>query len=255
MMAFSRAEAPLEAPSGDELTASMVGIGMRFAATPNRDANLEDTLLFASKAAMDQDDLRVLSTLVTWFGVHHPWVNADRLSKLVLARGSDRVQALWNALSTWQAKDRRFARLQAQLRRRRIDVLEAGADFQIRRYGEDPRFEGTCLRVPGKMLRDRADDVLAPEELVDRHRAYRCRVMMGPNYRADLWAALEADPTLSPSELARRTYASFASAWQVKRDFAIAHGGLVTPPGLKRLTPADLEKMVTDARAGSGRGR
>lgn len=255
MMAFSRAVAPLEAPSSEQLTASMAGIGMRFAATPNGDANVEDTLLFASSAAMDRDDLRVLSTLVTWFGVHHPWVNADRLSKLVLSRGTDRVHALWNALATWQAKDRRFARLQSPQRRRRIDVLEAGADFQIRRYGEDPRFETTCLRVPGKMLRDRADDVLTPAELVERHRAYRCRVMMGPSYRADLWAALERDPTLSPSELARQTYASFASAWQVKRDFAIAQAGHVSLPRRSRITPAELEQIAADAREGSRRGR
>jgi hypothetical protein len=41
-------------------------------------------------------------------------------------------------------------------------------------------------------------------------------------YRADCWAALEAEPSLSAAALARRTYASFATAWQVKRDFAIA---------------------------------
>jgi hypothetical protein len=40
---------------------------------------------------------------------------------------------------------------------------------------------------------------------------------MGPGYRADMWAALEAEPTLKPAELARRTYGPFATAWRVKR--------------------------------------
>lgn len=41
---------------------------------------------------------------------------------------------------------------------------------------------------------------------------------MDPSYRADMWATLELDPTLSASELARQTYGSFATAWQVKHD-------------------------------------
>jgi hypothetical protein len=46
---------------------------------------------------------------------------------------------------------------------------------------------------------------------------------MGASYRADMWAALDNKPTLTAAELARRAYGSFATAWQVKRDFAILH--------------------------------
>jgi hypothetical protein len=56
----------------------MVGIGMNFASPAATEPNIEDTLLFASIEAMERDDLRVLAVLVTWFGVHHPWVNADQ---------------------------------------------------------------------------------------------------------------------------------------------------------------------------------
>jgi hypothetical protein len=31
-----------------------------------------------------------------------------------------------------------------------------------------------------------------------------------------MWAELEREPSLSAAELARRTYGSFATAWQVK---------------------------------------
>lgn len=80
------------------LTEAMAGIGMGFAAQPNPRANIEETLLFASIDAMDRDDLRVLAVLVTWFGVHHERVNADRIIRLV-AHQSDRVKALWSALA------------------------------------------------------------------------------------------------------------------------------------------------------------
>jgi hypothetical protein len=223
-MSFNRALTPTDAPDPDALTSAIVGIGMNFAAPAATEPNIEDTLLFASIEAMERDDLRVLAVLVTWFGVHHPWVNADRLTKLVATCGSSRVQTLWSALGKWQAKDRRFARLAALYQGPRVDLLATGTEFQIRRHGEDARLRETALRAPANVLRDRMADVLTPADLARRHRAYRYRVMMGPTYRADLWAALEVEPALSVAELARRTYASFATAWMAKRDFEILFG-------------------------------
>lgn len=109
------------------------------------------------------------------------------------------------------------AKATAQWSGRNEGVLPTG-----RRVGDErPLGIPLARRVPANVLRDRSVDVLTPTDLAHRHRAYRHRVMMGPTYRADLWAALEAHPGLSPAELARRTYASFASAWQTKRAFVI----------------------------------
>jgi hypothetical protein len=231
-MGFRRKAAPAVAPDHAALTSAMTSIGMRFSATADTEANLEDTIYFASVAGVDGDDLRVLAVLVTWFGVHHARVNADRLTRLVADRASPRVRAMWAALATWQARDHRYARLAAMQPVHRVDLLTTGTDFQLRRHGEDPRFAATCLRVPANVLRDRPDDVLSPEQLAGRHGAYRQRVIMGPSYRADLWAALAAQPTLSAAELARRTYASFASAWQVRRDFAIVAASVEREPAV-----------------------
>ncbi len=223
-MAFSRivAAAP---PSDERLTAAMAGIGMNLGVAAAVEPNLEDTIFFASEAAMDRGELRVLAILVTWFGVHASWVNADRLTRLVVAQSSPRVSALWAALARWQGTDRRFSRL-AAVRIARVDLLSTGTEFQIRRHGEDPRFAHGPLRVPANVLRDRPADVLSSAELAKRHRAYRWRIVIGPSYRADMWAALESAPTLSAAALARKTYGSFASAWHVRRDFGIvAHAG------------------------------
>jgi hypothetical protein len=73
--------------------------------------------------------------------------------------------------------------------------------------------------------------VLQPADLARLHHAYRCRVMVGPSYRADMWSALEEEPTLSAAALARRTYGSFATAWHVRRDFALLSRTL--SPGTK----------------------
>lgn len=218
-MPFRRSLALPEPVKFDALTALMVGIGMNFAAPPEPDPNIEDTLVLASVEAMENHDLRVLAVLVTWFGVHSAWVNADRLTHLVEAHASPRVRALWSALASWQHNDRRFARLSKLYVGRRQDVIKTGTDFQVSRHGEDVRFDGTTIRVAANVLRDRTADVLMPSDLARTHRAYRYRVMMGPSYRADMWAALEADPTLSPAALARSAHGSFSTAWHVRRDF------------------------------------
>ncbi len=220
-MAHSRAIAPLQAPSGDALTADLVGIGLLVGGESSRDPNIEDTLLFASAEGMERNDLRVLAVLVTWFGVHAAHVNADRLTRLVAMQSSKRVRAFWSALARWRAADRRFARLARAYGGPRLDLLSTGTDFQVARHGEDTRFAGSRLRVPANLLRDRPADVLQPAELARTHAAYRWRIVIGPTYRADMWAALDRQPDLSAAALARATYGSFATAWQVRRDFAV----------------------------------
>lgn len=209
----------------DELTAAMVGIGMQFGGHGARDPNIEDTLLAAATAGMENDDLRVLSILTTWFGVHARYVIASRFIKIVSACESERVRAYAAALATWHSADHRFAPLAQSNGRGRIDLLREGTDFQLRRRGEDPRFAKGPLRVPAGVLRDRTADVLSPQALAKRHRAYHWRIVIGPTLRADMWAAFEADPTLTAAALARRTYGSYGTAWHVRRDAALVNPG------------------------------
>lgn len=220
-MPFRRIAALPPLIASDVLTSQLVGIGMNFAAPPAHDPNIEDTILFASIEGMEKQDLRVLAVLTTWFGIHAPWVNADRLTTLARTQSSARVRAFWSAVARWQSKDRRFVRLSASYKGSRQDVLEVGTEFQLQRHGEDPRFAGSAIRVPANILRDRPADVLSPSLLARRHHVYRFRIMMGPNYRADMWATLESNTTLSAAALARETYGSFATAWNVRRDFLV----------------------------------
>jgi hypothetical protein len=218
-MPYSRARRPPALPTGDELTRCLAGIGIGVAAEAIRDADIETTLVAASIAGMEQDDLRVLALLTSWFDIHSARVNADRLTRLV-ATQSPRVRAFWAALARWKRRDRRLARL-ARHRGRRVDLLATGTDFQIARRGEDPRFEGTCLRVPAGILRDRPGDVIDSAALARHHRPYYWRLIIGPTYRADVWAALERTPTATAYALAAATDASYATAWATRSDFMV----------------------------------
>lgn len=169
------------APLPDALTARMVGIGMNFAASSEVDADIESTLLHASRLGMEDGELRVLAVLTTWLGVHHAHVNADRLTQLVRVHPSERVRAYWAAVATWLRRERRLAPLASTYEGAPIDLLPTGTEFQLGRRGEDERFVGTKLRVPRGTLRDRTEDVLTPEQLVRRHAGYRERVLKAAN--------------------------------------------------------------------------
>lgn len=131
------------------------------------------------------------------------------------------MRAYWSAVATWLGKDRRFGRLAAVCEGPVLDLLPVGTDFQLARRGADARFAGTRLRVPRGALRDRAEDVLAPEDLVRHHAGYRNRVIMGPSWRAEVWTVLERAPGISVAEVARRAGCSFATAWQSAQDFRV----------------------------------
>jgi len=230
-MAYSRPVGLDARPSAEELTARMVGIGMSFAVEPEHDADIELTLVHAAEVGMEDGDLRVLSILTTWLGMHHRYVNVDRLLRAVDDHESGRVRAYWSAIGSWLATDRRFARLERLRKRTRVNVVCSGTEFQLTRRGEDERFVGSNLRIPAGVLRDRATDVLTPTRLAAVHRGYCNRVRVGPSWRADVWTVLEAEPETNASDAARIVRCSFALAWEVVQDFAVVHaaGACVVP--------------------------
>ena len=220
-MSFNRIVDSSEPLDGAALTAHMIGIGIRLQGRGEKDANIEDTLYFASIAGL-AGDFRVLSLLVDWIDVHSQRINADRLYRVLLEDKTDRVLAFWAAIAAWKKKDPRFNRFRTLYKGRRIDLLPAGTEFHISRKGEDPRFVGSTLRVPKDAgLRHRTTDILQPQELAKIHLPYYYRLLIGPSYRADMWAALTVHPELTPSELARKCYGSFATAWHVKQEWNI----------------------------------
>ena len=169
-------------------------------------------------------DFRLLSLLVDWLEVHSPQIMADRLFQLVSGKKDSRVKAFWAAFGKWKKTDPRLKRFIKLYRGARVDLLFSGTDFHIKRAGEDPRFAKSPLRVPrGAGLRHRPSDIMTAEELSRTHLAYHYRLIIGPTYRADMWAALALEPDLAPAELARRCYGSFATAWEVKRQWNIVN--------------------------------
>ena len=244
-MAFNRFTALPSQPSPTELSSRLAGIGMNLAVEPDVEAHIEETLLHASEVGMNDGDLRVLAILTTWLGVHHAHVNADVLVRWVAAHPSSRVKAYWEAVAQWLGKDRRLARFIAGFDGPAIDLLPVGTDFQIARRGEDERFRETRLRVPAGTLRDRPEDVLSPVALIQQHRGYRNRVLMGPTPRADVWSEFERDPTIQVAEAARRARCAFSTAWEAAQSYRLLHKAEALTP--KRLGTSRARRRTATA--------
>lgn len=220
-MSFKRQFLPSSFPKGDELTSNMYSIGMRFAIkAPKEEPNIEDTLIAASIEGMN-GDYRALSLLVDWIDIHYERINVDRLIQLIGTLPDQKVQIFWVAIAQWKKYDWRFKKLIKRYKGPRLSFLEERGKFQIQKYGEDERFSNTVLIIPSRFLRHRPQDIMPPSELAKKHLAYYYRILIGPSYRADMWALLEHNPKLSLSELARKSYGSFPTAWKVKRDWIL----------------------------------
>lgn len=222
-MAFRRGAGPEPTRGPVDLGQDLAGIGMRFVTAPNWQADIERTLVLASVEGMERSSLRVLSVLVTWLTVHWRSVIPGRIQRAVEERNLVRTQVFWASIGRGLLRlDHRFSPLaRMAVPAERLDLSGDRTEFHVRRHGEDDLFAGSALCVPANVLRRRSADVLSPEELGRYHRAYAWRLAFGPSVRADLWAALEGDPSLAPASLARLVDSGFATASRTRRDFRV----------------------------------
>lgn len=218
-MGYKREILPIKFAEKDELSKDMAGIGFIITAHESKDPNIEDTLIAVSLEGLN-GDFRSLSLLVNWLEIHRDMINADRLIKMIYSlKKNQRVLCFWSACAKNILLDPRFKKLKKLYKGKRIDLLKVGTEFQLSRFGEDLRFEKSCLRVPSNVLRNRPRDILSPARLAKLHSSYRYRIIIGPSYRADHWALLERTRVYTPTELARLSYSSFGAAWGAKQDF------------------------------------
>jgi hypothetical protein len=221
-MSFSRTM-PALVPSS-ALNASMRGIGMRVGPVEPVPADLEVTLVSVAHHALPHD-YRTLGVLVAWFDVHQDRVNVPRLLRLVRTFTKAPLEkAWWASIATWlEGQDARWRPMTRIYQGKRLDLDDTVVtELQLRRVGHDSRFEHAPLRVHARLLRSRAADVDDPIQLAARNPLYLRRVQLGASYRADVWAALDDDPTATPAAIARKVGCAYETARSVARDWTTA---------------------------------
>ncbi len=229
-MSFKRNVLPRTLNKGAELDNDLAGIGIHVACDkPSTDPNIEDTLVAASVDELIDGNSRVLALITNWIELHFERLNVDRLFSIVSSLDPEKykpVRIYWTAIGQWLAKDRRFQRLATLHKGKSTPLLALKSEPNvtqdlIRRNGEDERFKGTALVVPNLVLTHRPKDIMSAREISEFHMPFRYRVMMGPSFRADMWAHLRREPNATAYKVARETYGSYESARRAKRDYLI----------------------------------
>ncbi len=220
-MAFKRVQSLSLYPLGDELTTKLNGIGFKLGGNTEKNPNIEDALIAAALEGMS-GDFRVLALLTDWFSLHFERVNIDRLIRALKLVRDRRAKVYFSAVGCWLQKHQGFKKLSKIYRGEDIFLgLNKSHLFLIKRNGEDPRFKNSKLRVANGTLRNRPDDILTPTQLAKIHSDYYYRILIGPSYRADMASLYFRNPAITASELAKKTYGSFATAWEVMKDIGL----------------------------------
>ena len=124
----------------------------------------------------------------------------------------------FSSLGKWLQKDSGYKKLSKIYRGEPQNLgLNSEYQFLINRNGEDERFKGTKLLVAKKTLRSRHEDILNSSDLSKIHKDYYYRVLIGPSYRADMVSQYLNDRSLNAGQLAKKTYGSYATAWEVMK--------------------------------------
>jgi hypothetical protein len=217
-MGFKRVFALNNYPRGQELTGKLIGIGFKVAGNKEPNSNIEDTLIAAATEGMN-GDFRTLSLLTDWILIHFEIINTDRLYRALKELDDENVNVYFSSIGHQVKKDPRFKKISTLYKGQRVYLdRNKSYEFLVTRNSEDVRFKNTKLIVAKGSLRNRPDDIATPQEMVKLHKDYYFRTLIGPSFRADMVSCFLRERNISASDLARRCYGSFATAWQVIQD-------------------------------------
>ena len=220
--------------TGKSLDSDLRAIGFNLGGgKKSTDPNIEASITSASIEAVNNKDNRMAGLLVDWITTHYLRVNLDRLTKFVFSLSDSDykfVKIFWcaNAQRLF-IKDQRFKRLSELYKGRRVNFadrfLKKGQKKATRMLieikGEDERFKRTCIRAPKGYFSERPHQIFPVSVIAKNHLPYRYRVMMGSSYRADLWALLDSDPSISAYALGKKAHCSYRVAYMAKKDYEL----------------------------------
>lgn len=206
--------------TGLPLTRSLIAIGLKIGDhNVQENMNIEDTLIAGAIEGL-HGDYRILSLITNWIEIHFERINVDRLYRAIKILKNVKLSCYFSALAYLLKADARFNKFKLLYKGDRLLLgLTKEYHFLVKKHGEDLRFEKSKFIVAKHTLRDRKDDILSVKQLSMHNRTYYYRLLIGPSYRADMMAQLSLNPTLTATELAKKTYGSFATAWDVIQDF------------------------------------
>lgn len=215
-------------PSQTQLASVGIKFNLPAGQTLDPIAAPEDLFVQITADAVINGPGREFACMLSWIQEYGNLLHVAVLEKLLLKHPMPEVRAVWAAIGLWQSKDSRFRRLTGLYNGKRITLRPPWAAELTRlqladpKQGEDPRFQGTPVRIPAQVAAHRPDkNVKTLSHILATNHLLANRVRFGPNYRADLWTWLEHDPTLSISQLRKHTGVSQGQCSRVKSDYMV----------------------------------
>lgn len=171
-------------------------------------------------------DYRVLGLLNLWFKKHADVVILEKFYKIISSRDDltedDPVLnfLIASAISTKHNKWKRCLKTSPRKQAYPIDPENLKAAIKIK--GKNEAMAKLGILVPNDFLKTRDEKIYDQADLARHNRQYRNRLIIGPNWRADIITAIELGLE-NPFKISTTLGCGYESAYRVMKEYKIAH--------------------------------
>ena len=171
-------------------------------------------------------DYRVLGLLNLWFQKHADVIIIEKFYKII-SKSDDLTDEdsllnylIASAISTKHNKWKRCLKASPRKPIYPIDPENLKAAIKIK--GKDEVMAKLGILVPNDFLKTRNEKIYDQEYLAKYNKQYRNRLIIGPNWRADIITAIELGLE-NPFKISTTLGCGYESAYRVMKEYQIAH--------------------------------
>jgi len=171
-------------------------------------------------------DYRVLGLLNLWFKKHADVIILEKFYKILSKREDINEDdpilnfLIASAISTKHNKWKRCLKTNPRKQTYPIDPENLKAAIKIK--GKDEAMAKLGILVPNDFLKTRDEKIYDQADLARHNRQYRNRLIIGPNWRADIITAIELGVD-NPFKISTTIGCGYESAYRVMKEYKIAH--------------------------------
>jgi hypothetical protein len=171
-------------------------------------------------------DYRVLSLLNLWFKKHADIIILEKFYKMIsrrddLTEGDPLLNFLIaSAISTKHNKWKRCLKTSPRKPIYPIDPENLKAAIKIK--GKDEEMAKLGILIPNDFLKTRDEKIYDQVDLAKHNQQYKNRLIIGPNWRADIITAIELGVE-NPFKISTTLGCGYESAYRVMKDYKIVH--------------------------------
>lgn len=214
----------------NELKGELISIGFSLYGEPSLFAADPEAVLVKALQFF-YEDRKIFRMLLRWCLTIAPLIHVERLHKQIQNLEPNLIPVL-GAVSKKLilSGDRRFSLIYEEMKNKfKLSNISPtppegyGDSFLISKYGEDPELKEFDMRV-AYILPENEKKVLDLRGILKIHRWLRLRVLIGPNFRADLIYLLSLKTVKNPNQAAKILGCSRETAYRLWKEVTLFEG-------------------------------